>query len=205
MSRDKDFLRPRSRPYMQRPVDEQPTRHRFLIVCEGGKTEPLYFERFRVPSIVVKIEGLGMNTLSLVRKTIELRDQDDYDQTWCVFDKDDFPVNNFNEALALAERNHIEVAYSNQAFELWYVLHFVYMDNAIARADYMSILDKHLGHKYEKNSGTVYDELSNRQPTAIRNASNLLAEYNPPRPAMDDPSTTVHLLVEQLVKYSKPF
>lgn len=190
---------------MQRPVDELPARQRFLIVCEGGKTEPLYFERFRVPGLIVKVEGLGMNTLSLVQKAIDLSEQGDYDQTWCVFDKDDFPDRNFNQAIALAEKNQIAVAYSNQAFELWYVLHFDYMHNAITRADYMRILDERLGHKYEKNSPTIYDEIRGHQATAIRNARNLLAEYDPSRPAKDDPSTTVHLLVEELVKYSKPF
>jgi len=190
---------------MQRPVDELPARQRFLIVCEGEKTEPLYFERFRVPRLIVKVEGLGVNTLSLVQKAIDLSEQGDYDQTWCVFDKDDFPDRNFNQAIALAEKNQIAVAYSNQAFELWYVLHFDYMHNAIPRADYMRILDERLGHKYEKNSPTIYDEIRGRQATAIRNARNLLAEYDPSRPAKDDPSTTVHLLVEELVKYSKPF
>ena len=145
-----------------------------------------------------------MNTLSLVREAIELRSQGDYDQTWCVFDKDDFPDEYFNQAIALAERNQVAVAYSNQAFELWYVLHFDYLHNALTRADYIRILDERLGHKYEKNSTTMYDEIRDRQTTAIKYARNLLSEYNPPRPAKDDPSTTVHLLVEQLVKYSKP-
>ncbi len=207
MPKNKSFLHRQVRSYMQRRVDALPVRQRFLIVCEGEKTEPNYFRRFRVPGLVVQVEGLGMNTISLVQRTIELRaeEESEYDQTWCVLDKDDFHDDNFNNALALARRNKIKVAYSNQSFELWYVLHFCYMQNAITRNDYMRILDRELRHRYEKNSTEIYDELYHLQPTAIRNAKQLLELYPPTRPARNDPSTTVHLLVEQLVKFSIPF
>ena len=124
MTKSKPFLRPQHRSYMERRVDDLPIRQRFLIVCEGEKTEPNYFRKFRIPGLVVQVEGLGINTMSLVHETINLREQGDYDQVWCVFDKDDFPDKNFNAAIALAKRNRIRVAYSNQSFELWYVLHF---------------------------------------------------------------------------------
>jgi hypothetical protein len=207
MPKNKPFLHRHTNSYMQRRVDELPARQRFLIVCEGRKTEPNYFQKFRVPGLVVQVEGLGINTLSLVQRTIELcaEGEDEYDQTWCVFDKDDFPDNNFNSALILARNSGIKVAYSNQSFELWYVLHFNYMRNAITRNDYMTILDEKLRHKYEKNSTGIYDELRHLQTAAIRNAGRLLDQYHPSKPAKDDPSTTVHLLVEQLVKFSKPF
>ena len=179
-----------------------PIRQRFLIVCEGEKTEPNYFMSFRVPGIIAEVYGEGMVTMSLVQKTIELRHQDDYDQTWCVFDKDDNSDDEFNRAIDFAARNNISVAYSNQCFELWYVLHFNYLTNSITRNDYMRILDDKLHHKYEKKSRAIYSELRDSQQTAIRNAEKLLLEYNPRRAARDDPSTTVHLLVKQLLKFS---
>jgi hypothetical protein len=190
---------------MERRVDALPVRQTFLIVCEGEKTEPNYFRRFRVPQVIIQVEGLGMNTVGLVQRTIELRQQGDYDQTWSVFDKDDFSDKDFNDAIVLARQNGICVAYSNQSFELWYVLHFDFMHSAITRKDYMKILNEKLGKEYKKNSLTIYDELRERQATAIRNARNLLNEYHLPRPAKNDPSTTVHLLVEQLAEFSKPF
>jgi len=205
MKNNRPHLRPRYRSYMQRSVDELPARQRFLIVCEGEKTEPLYFQGFRNPGLVVNVEGRGLNTLGLVQEAIKLLSPDKYDQTWCVFDKDDFPDKNFNQAISLALKNGIKVAYSNQSFELWYVLHFIYMQNAITRNDYMRILDEKLPHKYEKNSTTIYKELLDKQMTAILNATRLLDLYQPSRPAKDDPSTTVHKLVEELIKYSRPF
>jgi hypothetical protein len=84
---------------------------------------------------------------------------------------------------------------------LWYLLHFNYHDTAMARRDYIEKLGELLGHSYAKKSETMYRELEGRQADAIRNASRLLAEYEHPNPVSDDPSTTVHLLVEELRRH----
>ena len=122
--------------YKQRAVDTRDVRERFLIVCEGERTEPNYFRCFRVPKSIIEIDvrGLGYNTVSLVKKAIDLRNQDSYDQVWCVFDRDSWPAQNFNDALSLAKREKIKVAYSNEAFEIWYLLHFNYHTTAITRS-----------------------------------------------------------------------
>jgi hypothetical protein len=186
-------------PRHGRRINRFETRQRFLIVCEGEKTEPNYFKQFPLPpDSVVDVRGIGANTLSLVREALELRREAKYDQVWCVFDHDSFPAQNFNAALELAEVNGIQVAYSNEAFELWYVLHFDYLNAGITRRDYITRLSKLLGRRYRKNSEAMYDEIVTRQKDAIRNAQRLLAQYTPPRPERDNPSTTVHLLVEQL-------
>ena len=52
-----------------------------------------------------------------------------------------------------------------------------------------------------KNSETMYTELEGHITNAMRNAERLLTQYEPPNPAQDNPSTTVHLLVEQLQRY----
>jgi hypothetical protein len=147
------------------------------------------------------IHGLGYNTVKLVETAIELKANEKYDQVWCVFDRNSHPAEHFNSALALAKKNNIYVAYSNESFELWYILHFSYCDTATARRDCCSRLDQLLGHKYEKNSETTYFELTDRQPNAIRNAERLLAQYSPLNPERDNPSTTVHLLVIELNKF----
>jgi hypothetical protein len=103
----------------RRKKDFRQIRIKFLIVCEGECTEPFYFQSFRVPKDVFDVRGFGMNTVSLVKKAISLKEEGDYGEIWCVFDRDDFPPQNFNNALALAKNNHINVAYSNQAFEIW--------------------------------------------------------------------------------------
>lgn len=176
----------------------------FLIVCEGERTEPNYFRAFRVAGDIRKIDvqGRGYNTLSLVNWAIELSAEQSYDQVWCVFDRDSFPVEAFNAALALAQKQGFHVAYSNEAFELWYLLHFHFYHTGISRHSYCQKLSIFLHREYKKNDPRIYQDLLGRQGDAIHNARNLLAEYNPPNPAQDNPSTTVFRLVEELNRYA---
>ncbi len=134
-------------------------------------------------------------------KELKSQGDDDYDQVWCVFDRDSWTKQDFNSAISNAEKYGFEVAYSNEAFELWYVLHFEFLNTGIPREDYMKKLTFLLGKKYQKNSGNIYDDLIDRQDTAIKNAKKLLKQYEPQNPEQDNPSTTVHLLIEQLNKF----
>ena len=62
-------------------------------------------------------------------------------------------------------------------------------------------MSKSLGHKYEKNSEKIYEEILDKQADAIRNAKRLIKTYKPRNPEIDNPSTTVHLLVLELNKF----
>jgi RloB-like protein len=192
-----------SRGYSLRKVDTREVRQRFLIVCEGKKTEPNYFRSFRVPQNVAEIDvqGFGYNPSKLVDRAKELTEQEEYDQVWCVFDRDSWTPQDFNNAIESAANQGFMVAYSNEAFELWYVLHFEFLNSGIPRDDYPQKLNLLLGRKYKKNSETIYDELFDKQTIAIRNAINLLKQYDPHIPSKDNPCTTVHLLVHELNKF----
>jgi hypothetical protein len=196
-------------------VDAQEVLQRFLIVCEGEKTEPNYFEGFRVPQLVVDTVGTGRNTLSLVEEAIRLKGEKEiealrrgrtpYDQVWCVFDRDSFDADDFNNAIHKAEAAGFQVAYTNEAFELWYLLHFDDHRAALHRSQYYEILTDRLGWGYQKNSRRMYAELLNRQPEAIRRAESLRAGYRTNHnPQQDNPCTTVHLLVRALRENSSP-
>ena len=190
-------------PYDNRKVRN---RKRFFIVCEGEKTEPNYFKKISVNVDITLIKGRGKDTKSLVEEAIELKnglESDERDRVWCVFDRDRNDQNphdaqNFKAAITLAQTNGIKVAYSNDAFELWYLLHFNYYNTGISRKDYKNMLTNQLGHEYKKNSETIYEELKDKQQDAIKHAKLLLQKYDRPNPETDNPSTTVHLLVEEL-------
>ena len=97
----------------------------FLIICEGEKTEPNYFDAFKVKSAKILIQGTGCNTISLVTEAQKIvnsyeTDNIEFDQVWCV---------------------------------------------------------------------------------AINRAKRLLSNYSETNPNKEEPSTTVHLLVEELNKY----
>ena len=107
----------RSEPFLTK----KPT---ILIVCEGENTEPSYFSQFRLATATIKPIGEGYNTISLVNRANELSHEKQYEQVWCVFDKDDFNNNDFNNAILMAQSKGFGIAYSNQAFEYWLILHF---------------------------------------------------------------------------------
>lgn len=193
--------KPSGSGYQSRRVGIRERLPRFLIVCEGERTEPAYFDGFRVPSVTIEIVGLGKDPLTLVEQAVDRCDKEQFDQVWCVFDRDDVPIERFNRALDLARRQSIKVAYSNQAFELWYLLHFHYCDVAQTRGDYVDGLSRELGRMYQKNDPALYRELLSRQDVAISHAERLLAQYSPTNPATDDPSTTVHKLVQELNRF----
>ncbi len=144
-----------SRGYRPRLVNTREPKQHFLIVCEGGKTERYYFEELRKDhrlNAKVTVRGLGLDPSQLVETAQKQRRLDDYDQVWCVFDRDTWPAQNFNNALAQARRHSIGMAYSNEAFELWYLLHFYYFDTGISRQEYIQRLEERLGHPYAKSS-----------------------------------------------------
>jgi hypothetical protein len=209
------FLSQAARKSGERRTDDREVLQRFLIICEGEKTEPNYFDGYRVPQLVVDAVGTGYNTLSLVDEAIRLKGEKEaearrrgrspYDQIWCVFDRDSFPADSFNSAIRKAEAAGFQVAYTNEAFELWYLLHFDDHRATLHRTQYCEILTDRLGHKYHKGSLKMYAELLNRQVEAIRRAESLLADYGASHnPQQDNPCTTVHLLVKALRENVSP-
>ena len=181
----------------------------FLIVCEGEKTEPDYFKAFRMTAATVQAVGEAMNTMTLVNKAISIREADKakkrfYDQCWVVFDKDDFPAKDFNQAILYAEKNGFQVAHSNQAFEYWFLLHFNLYQGPIHRSQYKDMLEKLIGMPYNKTEGSgavMYNLLLTRQEQAIKNSKTILAAIAHGNPAEEESSTTVHKLVTELNKY----
>lgn len=196
----------KGRPLKKQRVGRRELRPRFLIVCEGKETEPNYFRRFRV-NADVKVVGIGRNTLGLVEYARKLRDdkadrEQPYNQVWIVLDRDNFPAQDFNAAIQQAKNEGFGVAYSNSAFELWYILHFEYLDSAIPRQQYQQKLSEKLKKPYRKNDTELYQQLLPSQSSAIRNAERLLASYQPHHdPAANDPCTNVHDLVKELNRH----
>ena len=189
---------------------------RFLIVCEGERTEPNYFKSLvqnRYSEVRdEKIVGEGRSTCALVkrageiRKDLESKRQLAFDRVWVVFDKDDF--NDFNEAIELAGKYGFDSAWTNEAFELWYLLHFVYLDAAINRHAYIEKLQaeirKHEGYEkyeYKKNDSGIYNVLNEigNEDFAKRNALKLRSFFEGDTDYKEHvPCTTVDVLVDEL-------
>ena len=121
-----------------------------------------------------------------------------------VFDKDDFPESDFNSAILLARQNGFEVAYSNQAFEFWFLLHFNLYQGALHRSRYEKMLSTLLGFAYTKKSGVsskMFNALFPKQEQAINHAKTIIKQFDGNNPAQQESSTTVYLLVEELNRF----
>ncbi len=204
-----------------------------LIVCEGEKTEPNYFEGFPTAGVKIEIIGKGKNTQSLVNDAISewrklAKEGKYFEKLWCVFDRDDFPLKNYNQAFETVVNEEIKlnrifskkvgrnisirIAYSNEAFELWYLLHYDHHTGGIGRKQYLKILDDRMKIKYKKNDPNMYNILQNLsnetkgkkgQLFAIKNAKKLRASIKSTLPHNHNPSTSVDQLVIELNQFLK--
>lgn len=196
-------------------------RNLFHIYCEGENTEPEYFKSFPVNTETkVTAIGLGRSKTALVEKAIVLlcqaglmKRQANYDpdrQLWVVFDYDiRGDVNeaaDFNKAIELAQKKNIHVAYSNDSFELWFVLHYQYQTAAVTRKEYYDILSSKLNCNYEEDGKTkafaqsLYAIFLPNQARAIQHSKLLLEGKMNDSYCDQNPCTTVHQLVEELNK-----
>jgi predicted GIY-YIG superfamily endonuclease len=193
---------------------------RFLIVCEGKNTEPSYFESFPVVTAAIETIGAGRSKTSLVNHVIQLvncRTSDKSEEVWIVFDMDcGDPVmarraqeHDFNEAVSLAKAKGFKVAYSNDSFELWFVLHHHLLESALTREEYYNQISRYWKISYEREGKgkafcrTVYQRLLPLQSAAIRHAQQLHERHMGHPPATQNPCTTVYELVVELNKYLK--
>jgi hypothetical protein len=210
--------RRRAEPVLVRNKPAKDDIPKILIVCEGKNTEPSYFEQFKLSGAKIVVLGKGYNTITLVRQAEQLRQKVGYEQVWCVFDKDDFPAQDFNNAIVMAEGLGFGVAYSNQSFEYWLILHFDdHQGGGMHRSNYhdkVNELLKPYGLVYEgEDSKKVTEDMfdlmmeidektkKRRLDLAIARAKRNYDQFNHAQPAAEESSTTVFRLAEELLKY----
>lgn len=221
-------------------VITRPEKKSFLIITEGTNTEISYFEHFKLSNAEVRAVGTGYNTDSLVELAIRIREdennkrkakgKDEFDFVWCVFDADPKPDNlkqllNFFKGIQLAEQNDMKVAYSNQAFEYWLILHFEdHQGGSMPRKpDYHDKINGYInpygcyydGEDSKEISKMFFERMLEivmrtkeghpvtRQDIAIKRAKRILKFHtdNGTSPDKAESSTTVFELVEELRKY----
>lgn len=226
---DNAILKRRARAEKKRKTEFKSKRKFYLIVCEGEKTEPNYFESLKesLPRGVLEltnidIDGTGKNTLSIIEEAKKLKKkyEEKYlrkiDNVWAVFDKDSFPSNNFNNAInkGANSRPKINCAWTNEAFELWYLLHFNYYNTGVPRGRYQKLLEKEINNsantsdfKYQKNSKEMFSILNQygSQERAIANAERLEGLYHDRSYANHNPCTKVHKLINELIELTEKY
>ncbi len=193
--------------------DEGKYNKTYLIVCEG-QTEELYFKSFERDGIEIESFAMGCTKLELVECTIDLMAVETYDEVWAVFDMDfdnggdAAQHSKFDNAIHKAIKNDIRVAYSNDAFELWFYLHYQYTEQQNLRFFYYKQLSKLWNINYEKDGKSrafaskifhlLHEDERADIETATERADKLYEKMNTRAYHHQNPVTRVSMLVGKL-------
>lgn len=227
----------------------------FNIFCEGANSEPLYFEWFETPLIKIITHRDQKSMCKNVNKTLtkcledgilQKKENGKYDfyeegiEIWCVFDRDKGANGisikegdvDFNSAMTIAKDSPLKVAWSNDAFDLWILLHLEdvskNLEQAQGRNYYFDrlttyfkqhskpneLLQKTLLHStfsYEKDMKQekktrqiILPEILDKTNIAINRAKSLIELHqNEVDFAKKMPCTTVFQLIERLLEIGK--
>jgi RloB-like protein len=217
----------------------------FIVFCEDGAVEPAYLQTFRSPKVQIScIPNVGQHHQNVDHATNFLRKKGMLEvtdgkevlkfrqgtQVWCMFDrdkdarKDDGKDTAFNDSIAAAIARGIGVAWSNDNFELWVLLHFIDVDpldealhhregyyaqlEVILRAAYspespegQKVHNPLFTYRNSLKSGTQFSRLmlplmNGRTQLAISRAKQLEMQHDHPTkiPHLKVPCTMVHHL-----------
>lgn len=192
----------RQRKQLERKQARRASYDRILIVSEGSKTEPNYFNEIRkayrlhTANVEVRPSELGTAPIQVVQYAKELFENGDrhkripsraFEQVYAVFDRDDH--GSYRDALNLAVtldgklRNNNKQPVSFRAiasvpsFELWLLLHYEDIQAPIHRDEVMRRLRQHFPG-YEKGVECAFATTRDRLDTATQRAQALAAKFN---------------------------
>lgn len=194
---------------LRRKAPTRSPKRRILIVCEGRKTEHLYFRELQHdvhnPRVHVEVSKETGVPLTVVQNAVRLQQEADtdaarlrdenlkWDDVWAVFDVDEHP--HIPEASAMASAHSIHLAVSNPCFELWALLHFCEQRGRIGRHDAQSRLREFMAD-YEKTLD--YARMRNGYSQAVKRAVELERIARCTDCPGDNPTTGVYRLTEQI-------
>lgn len=196
-----------------------------LFIYCGKCTEPNYFESI-LSSIKIKFENAsqGMtkfeydgeiceydpaNMAKFVKDIIKDKNKS-FTDVYVVFDKDSFEADNFDNAIKkINAMTNDECQYcalwSNECIELWFILHFEYLQARISRDVYFNKIGNYLGIKYEKNIKNIAHRIVENGgflDKAINNSKKLIEFHkNEKSYSKKYPATAVYLFFEKYKNY----
>jgi hypothetical protein len=199
-----------------RKAPSREARDEVLVVC-GGQTERIYFDEFTKVfrpslgnvSVITAIEP--ESPMRIVNYAIKARQRkkDNYNTVWCIFDKDTF--DEFDKAIDYVKKNNVRVAFSNQAFEVWFINHFRLLESAMHRNKYKKELSKWLSFTYDKGKDSILKVCKvllaeEKVKTAIYNSRIGYERHQvnavSSEPSAFESSTTVYWLTEELLNWA---
>ena len=197
----------------RRQVEEvEPKLGHYSIVTDTEETEKNYFYGLRdsLPvdlqrNIVIKVSPKVL-THKLVKKCLEIsRYNPSYSEPWIIFDRDE--VKDFDKIIDDAERNGINVGWSNPCFEVWLSSYFgniPYTDTSVKCCnEFSNIYKKKTNIDYKKSNENLYRNLIKfgNEDKAIERSKNKRKNFERDginKPSEMFPCTTVDALVEEI-------
>ncbi len=202
----------------QRPSRQRSIGRRILISCEGEKTEYGYFEDVRKslhmePNKIIVLKPEASDPPGIVKQALEERtyrqqekEWDEEDLAWAVFDGDEHKahnIENWRQALQIAQEKDIRLAISNPSFEYWYLLHYQDQTGYLTRQQALSLLKTHIP-KYEKSDVLYRGELQHRTESTIIRAKQVAHQASADAlEPYSNPCTYVWELVELILSLQK--
>lgn len=179
---------------LQRQNRARARNKRYLIVCEGTKTEPYYLQELLNdlnirPQIVRIAQNEGVSPDRVVAHALTLYEEDAltgdaFDLVYCVFDRDrhttfDAAVQRTKD-LTAAGKPLIAIT-STPCFEVWFLLHFRYSDQPFHPAGKKTVGDQVISSlktmpgfsDYRKGKKGVYSQLKDKLGDALMHAERL--------------------------------
>lgn len=203
---------------LQRAKGKRAQNRRYLIVCEGTKTEPNYLNDLLIdhgisPYIAKIAKNNGSSPASIVQHALDLYETDamsgdHFDKVYCVFDRDSHET--FHDAVARTrDLSNVGKPFfaitSTPCFEFWLILHFGYSNQPYHAAGKKSVGDQAVTRlrskagfaRYDKGNAGVYEMLKDRIDEAIANAKTLRNQAD--KQERSNPYTNVDELIEDLI------
>ena len=206
--------------YERKEASKEP-RKSVLIVSEGTKTEPIYFNslksNLRLAMVEVEIVGEGAAPINVVDRAIELRGERkqlarksitkaSYEVVYCVIDVEaPVPHESLARAIYKAKGNKLDVILSNPCFEYWYILHFRKTSAPFNRSQDAKSALRREHPAYNESDTTIFNVVYPKTSDAIKHSKEVLKEQHNKAEDLSDcnPSTHVHKIVEYLQNMSQ--
>lgn len=139
---------------MKRLQKQRKVRDTILIITNGKQTEKNYFNSITnsfKSMFSIKVDYKNEQPDRLVNYASNI-DSSLYNQIWCVFDIDDtYEEGHLTKAIAMARKSNINIAFSNESFELWLLFHLTdKVSTSLTRKTYIKEINKLLSAKGDK-------------------------------------------------------
>lgn len=193
-----------------------------LIITEGEKTEPSYFNDVKNYIKTTGVVGKKITRLLQItdngrktspRKIFEAAKKEQnggIPYVFIVIDDDDRKESlevlqecRYPQTTDEVSKDKINCIYSNPCFEYWALLHFKNSDKVYASSELSEILSECMPSYNKRNKVFTYNVMQKTEDSAAKNAAKIRQNHQSTGKVWERPSTNVDVLLAFIRKYFK--